>query len=93
MLLWLHLQAQISFARIHRAQIKTTNQSTRKIWRSVSPAHAGGSSAFPRMLSFGQAQYLQWEDAMEDKQPQQRPSNEKTAHPSFANNSLQDKDK
>ncbi len=59
----------------------------------TAPAHATDSSPPPRVLSLGQGQYLQWADAMANKQPPNSQATRRTAHPSYANNSLHEKDK
>ncbi len=55
-------------------------------------AHVVGSSPPQRMLSLSRAQYLQ-SGRNGGQITTKQPSNEKTAHPSFANKCLHDKDK
>ncbi len=72
--LWLHLMLLITLARIYHDRIKTTSQSQEE-YLTVSFNHCSStrcrqlpSSTPPCMLSLGQAPYLQWVDAMADKQ-------------------------
>ncbi len=92
--IWLHLLLLMPFTRIHCAQIKTTNQSQQEcltedqsllvhtLWAAPFPVHAITLSSSVSSVS-----------GCNGGQTTTKQPNKKTAHPSFANNNLDEKDK
>ncbi len=78
---WLRPLLLMLFARIHHAQIKTTHQSQEECLTECACSHSVNLSVFSKQM--------QWWMKTTTKQP----SNEKTAHLSFAKNSFHNKDK
>ncbi len=88
MLLWLHLLPLRPFARIHRSLVKTTNQSQEEYLTECQPLLLHTLLQLP-----SPAHALTASGRNGGQTTTKQPSNEKTAHPSFVNNSLHDKDK